>query len=133
MTNITNAEKIKSTVVNLFTVKLQNDAQKAEEYTAKYLGDGAIDENEYQEISEEFGEDFSASIKNIAGEAPKDIEEVEAGNVNDYAKAIALANGVENALNQPNCKEDWNKVIELLENASPEEIQAANLYFQINF
>ena len=133
MTNITNAEKIKSAVVNLFTVKLQNDAQKAEEYAAKYLGDGAIDENEYQEISEEFGEDFSASIKNIAGEAPKDIEEVEAGNVNDYAKAIALANGVENALNQPNCKEDWDKVIELLENASPEEIQAANLYFQINF
>ncbi len=132
MTNITNAERIRNAVVNLFTGKL-NDKSKAEEYTTKYLSDSVIDENEYQEISAEFGEDFTANIKSIAGEAPKDIEDVEGGNVNDYTKAIAIANGVESALNQANGAENWDKVIELLENATPEEIQAANIYFQIKF
>ncbi len=134
MTNISNAEKIRNAVVNLFTGKVNNnDKAEAEKKADSYLDDYGIDENEYAEISAEFGEDFVAELRTIAGEAPKDIENVEAGNALDYSKAIGLASGVKSALEQPDNKEDWNKVIELLQNATPEEIQAANLYFQIEY
>lgn len=67
MTNISGNEKIRNAVVNLFTEKLNNDSAKAEEYATKYLSDNTIDENEFQELSAEFGEDFANEIKNTTG------------------------------------------------------------------
>lgn len=65
MTNINGNEKIKNAVVNLLTEKLNNDSAKAEEYAKKYLSDNIIDENEFQELSAEFGEDFANEAKSV--------------------------------------------------------------------
>ncbi len=95
MTNISGTEKIKNAVVNLFAGKLNNDSKKAEEYTAKYLSDNIIDENEFQEISAEFGEDFANEAKGVTETTANGTKKSDVSTWEDAVKYMSEKQGLE--------------------------------------